>query len=149
MTRDSEYTKTAFGIERHTEKDPKRFTTYEDVETQLLFFFDDERERLQTTKPALPEIFTPEVITNFVTEYTNTINLTMTAEEWFTQLKEIGKKHGFASNNAEFKEGGYIGKVGDLAMFLRIQLCCTARTPDLFSVMKVLGKERVIERLKK
>jgi glutamyl-tRNA synthetase len=67
---------------------------------------------------------------------------------WFEQLKEIGKKYGYAANNAEFKEGGYVGKVGDLAMFLRIQLCNAKQTPDLFSVMKVMGKERVVERLK-
>lgn len=65
----------------------------------------------------------------------------------FEQLKTIGKEFGFAGNNAEFKQGGFVGKVGDLAMFLRIQLCGAKQTPDLFSVMKVMGKERVIERL--
>lgn len=149
MLRDPEYTKAALGIERHTEKDPKRFTTYQDIETQLMFFFDDQRENLQATKPALPENLTSEIVSKFVAEYTQNINLTMTPEDWFAQLKEIGKKHGFATNNAEFKEGGYIGKTGDLAMFLRIQLCCASRTPDLYSVMKILGKERVITRLNK
>jgi len=28
----------------------------------------------------------------------------MTSEERFEQLKQIGKKHGFAAGNAEFKE---------------------------------------------
>jgi hypothetical protein len=32
------------------------------------------------------------------------LDLDFTVEEWFAQLKEIGKKYGFASNNAEFKE---------------------------------------------
>jgi len=73
----------------------------------------------------------------------------MTVEERFAQLKEIGKKYGFAAGNAEFKEGGYVGKVGDLAMLLRLQLCCSPKSPDLFSVMKAMGKERVISRLKK
>ncbi|HOQ79232.1 MAG TPA: hypothetical protein PLW94_03290, partial [Candidatus Absconditabacterales bacterium] len=61
----------------------------------------------------------------------------------------IGKKHGFAGNNAEFKEGGYIGKVGDLAMIIRVGLCASTKTPDLFSVMKVMGKSRIEKRLKK
>jgi glutamyl-tRNA synthetase len=76
-------------------------------------------------------------------------DLSMTVEEWFEQFKAIWKKYWFASNNAEFKEWWYIGKVGDLAMFLRIQLCCSTKTPDLFSVMKVMGKERTTQRLKK
>jgi glutamyl-tRNA synthetase len=82
-----------------------------------------------------------------VTEYVTVLDLTITVEERFAQLKEIWKKYGFAWNNAEFKEGGYIWKIGDLAMFLRIQLCCATQTPDLYSVMQVMGKERVIRRL--
>jgi hypothetical protein len=32
------------------------------------------------------------------------LDFNMTTEEWFDQLKQIGKKYGFAVNNAEFKE---------------------------------------------
>jgi glutamyl/glutaminyl-tRNA synthetase len=32
-------------------------------------------------------------------------------------------------------------------MLLRVVLCKAARTPDLYSVMKVMGKERVMERI--
>jgi hypothetical protein len=32
-------------------------------------------------------------------------------------------------------------------MFLRIQLCNAKQTPDLFSLMCVMWKERVVERL--
>lgn len=46
MQTDVDYVKAAMNIERHTAKDPKRFTTYVDVETQLNFFFDDERTKL-------------------------------------------------------------------------------------------------------
>jgi len=42
---DVEYAKAAIGIERHTEKDPKRFTLYSDVQNQILFFFDSEWEK--------------------------------------------------------------------------------------------------------
>lgn len=155
MKTDVPYVKAALNIERHTTKDPKRFTTYLDVETQLKFFFDDERTKLRDEElgkrneglAPSPYHLPPEVVKKFVDEYIQTLDLSMSVEEWFAQLKEIGKKYGFASNNAEFKEWGYIGKTGDLAMFLRIQLCCATQTPDLYSVMQVMGKERVIKRL--
>ena len=89
MQTDVEYVKAAMNIERHTAKDPKRFTTYADVETQLKFFFDDERTKLQISKPALPEICTAEVMKPFVDEYSQVMNLSMSVEEWFAQLKEI------------------------------------------------------------
>jgi hypothetical protein len=34
-----------------------------------------------------------------------------------------------------------------LAMFLRIQLCNAKQTPDLFSLMKVMWRDRVVKRL--
>lgn len=151
MQSDVDYTKAAMNIERHSEKDPKRFTTYADVETQLKFFFDDERTKLNGNIETLKEgnvIADKVLMQKFVDEYSQAMDLNMSVEEWFAQLKEIWKKYGFAGNNAEFKEWWYIGKIGDLAMFLRIQLCCAAQTPDLFSVMKVMGKERVLKRLK-
>jgi hypothetical protein len=42
---DLEYVKSAMNIERHTEKDPKRFTLYSDVQSQMLFFFESEWEK--------------------------------------------------------------------------------------------------------
>jgi len=101
---DPDYVKSAMNIERHTVKDPKRFTTFVDVDSQIRFFFDAEWEKLLANKPVLPEMFTAEVLGKFVPEYIEALNLDMTPEEWFEQLKEIGKKHGFASGNAEFKE---------------------------------------------
>ncbi|MFA5747486.1 MAG: glutamate--tRNA ligase [Candidatus Absconditabacterales bacterium] len=142
-----DYTKQALNIERHTEKDPKRFVTYQDIDGQLRFFYDKEREKLILNKPNFADSLNSEIIKNFISEYIQVLDLNMSLENRFEQLKQIGKKHGFASNNAEFKEGGYIGKVGDLAMLIRIQLCCTSKTPDLFSVMKVMGKDRVMKRL--
>lgn len=149
MISDVDYTKAAINIERHTPKDPKRFTTFKDVESQIIFFYDSEREKLFVNKPDLPEIFNDDWIGKFISEYASVLDLDMSIEDWFVQLKEIWKKFWFAWNNAEFKEGGYIWKIWDLAMFLRIQLCCASQTPDLFSVMKVMGKERVIGRLAK
>jgi glutamyl/glutaminyl-tRNA synthetase len=48
MEKYTDYAKVAIAIERHSEKDPKRFTTFLDVEQQLRFFFDEERHNLIT-----------------------------------------------------------------------------------------------------
>ncbi|MBU0626357.1 hypothetical protein KKG31_06850, partial [Patescibacteria group bacterium] len=101
---DLTYAKAAMNIERHTKKDPKRFTTFTDVEGQIMFFFDAEWEKL--IKDVKRETYNVErdVVSKFISEYTEKLDLDMTVEEWFDQLKEIGKAHGFAGNNGEFKE---------------------------------------------
>lgn len=155
---DVDYAKSALNIERHTEKDPKRFYTFKDIDTQLRFSFDSEREKLVKNGELRAKSedgkinwfgdFDMNVMKNFIDEYISVLNFDMTVEEWFDQLKQTGKKYGFAANNAEFKEWWYIWKVWDLAMFLRLALCASKRTPDLFSVMKVMWKDRVENRLK-
>lgn len=97
MQSDIDYTKAAMNIERHTAKDPKRFTTYADVETQLRFFFDSEWEKLrnegqgQRNKDLVPSTFilSPDILKKFVEEYISVFDLTMSVEERFAQLKEI------------------------------------------------------------
>jgi hypothetical protein len=72
----------------------------------------------------------------------------MSKEEWFAQFKDIGKKYGFAPSNGDFKAWWYVWRIGDLAMFFRIQLLWSPTTPDLYESIKVMGKERAMERLK-
>ncbi|MEI6774585.1 MAG: hypothetical protein WCL18_07560 [bacterium] len=88
---DVSYVKAALNIERLTPKDPKRFTTYTDIETQLRFFFDTEREKLRIDHNLSTFNFplSIDVLKSFVSEYVSVLDLDMSVEEWFAQLKEI------------------------------------------------------------
>ena len=87
-----DYATAALSIERHTPLDPKRFNTYADTESQVRFFFDEEYKKLLSDRPSWPDMFTSELVSSFVSEYRNVLDLTITKEDWFAQLKEIGKK---------------------------------------------------------
>ncbi|MEI7918943.1 MAG: hypothetical protein WCH65_01685 [bacterium] len=91
MQTDIPYVKAAMNIERHTAKDPKRFTTYADVETQLRFFFDSEREQLKVDHnlSTFNVQLSTDILRQFVDEYSQAMNLDMSVEERFAQLKEI------------------------------------------------------------
>jgi len=62
---------------------------------------------------------------DFLSEYETALDFDMESMDRFMQLKEITKKYGFAGNNKEFRDGDFIGKVGEIAMFMRIQLAAT------------------------
>ncbi len=166
LTDDVKLAKKWIAMERHTEQDPKRINTFNDIENQIDFLYDDIWEQklnnLKTEKnnsvetdisvwqnnSILPECLTEELISRFVDTYEQKLDLSMDKQLWFDQFKEIWSELWFAKNNKEFKSGDFIGKVWDLAMFLRIMLCGSKQTPDLYAVMWVLGKEKVIERLR-
>jgi glutamyl-tRNA synthetase len=88
---DPDYALAAISSERHTDLDPKRFSAYADVDSQIKFFFDEEYKKLLAEKPSRPDMMTPDLAREFVSIYTTQLDLTMTKEERFTQLKEIGK----------------------------------------------------------
>ncbi len=155
-----DYMTAAMWIERHTPKDPKRFARYNDVYDQLLCFDDDLFNGLEY--PDFSEKLTQADAEAFLADYkdeevflsirddvddTSWDALQARVQEWFAHLREIGQKHKFAINNAAFKEWWWKWKTWDLAMLLRIVLCKAWRTPDLYSVMKVMGKERVLHRI--
>ena len=43
----------------------------------------------------------------------------------------------------------YKGNVADISTVLRVALTSKSMTPDLYEIMNILGKERVIERYKR
>ncbi|MBQ9553866.1 hypothetical protein IJU97_02670 [bacterium] len=75
MKEDPEYTKSALNIERHTEKDPKRFTLYSDIEKNILFFFDKKRPEIKANKPEYPEGIPQETWKNFAEDYAQNYSL--------------------------------------------------------------------------
>ena len=109
LTSEPDYYKAAINIERHTEKDPKRFTLYSDVKNQILFFSDDCWNAQKEERKNLIAELGLQNLSEFVREYCEIVDLeTEDTMVRFTQLKEIGKKYGYAANNAEFKQGGFI-----------------------------------------
>ena len=64
-------------------------------------------------------------------------------------MKELCEPLGFTPNVKEYKKSPeqFLGHVGDVSTVVRVAVTGRKNTPDLFSIMTVLGKERVLERL--
>jgi glutamyl-tRNA synthetase len=143
-----DYIKQALNIERHTEKDPKRYVLYGDIYEQLCFFDDTVRKDRVELGIERPTDFDQATIRDLFVAYADRIDLSLSVDERFADLKDFGSQHWFAVNNAQFKEWWYIGKVGNLAMLLRLALTWVAHTPDLYAMMQIMDRERVSQRLK-
>ncbi len=69
---------------------------------------------------------------------------------WFEKLKAVAASAGFAAENSEYKAHpeAYKGSVSDAAEVLRIAVTGSPNSPDLCTIMGILGKERSLARLK-
>ena len=63
--------------------------------------------------------------------------------------KKLSIKNGYAGNPKEYKNepDKYKGHVGDVCEALRVMITGRTKSPDLFSIMKILGKTRIKERI--
>ena len=77
------------------------------------------------------------------------------AQVWFAKVKDTASKLGFAADMKDYKLNpeNYKGSVADVAEVLRIAVTGHANTPDLWTIMQILGeretKERIAEAIQK
>ncbi len=70
---------------------------------------------------------------------------------WFEKVKQVASENGFATDMKAYKANpeNYPGNVSDVAEMLRIVTTGLSNTPDLWTIMQILGEEKTIARLKK
>ena len=70
---------------------------------------------------------------------------------WFEKVKAVATENGFATDMKAYKADptAFPGNVSDVAEMLRIATTGLANTPDLWTIMQILGEERTLARLDK
>ncbi|MBD5632425.1 MAG: glutamate--tRNA ligase [Clostridia bacterium] len=68
---------------------------------------------------------------------------------WFAKVKQVAGKVGFATEMSDYKANPekYTGNVSNAAEIIRIAVTGSANSPDLCTIMSILGKERSLKRL--
>lgn len=139
-------------IEREQEKPRKDYAKYSDIYPAITFFYDDfYNEALKEKVLPWNENFSKEDIKLVLETYSKTINLKLDQESWFNTIKELASSLGFAANVKDYKKNkeAYKGHVGDISEMIRIAVSTSKQSPNLYFVLKILGKDKVIERLQK
>ena len=84
-------------------------------------------------------------------KYKEVYNESDTQEEWFNRIKELCNSLNYATDMKAYKNdsSSYKGSVVDVKNIIRIALTSLTTTPDLYSIMQILGKEKVLARFEK
>jgi glutamyl-tRNA synthetase len=148
MEENRKYCIEILNIEREGDQIRKDIVKWEDVYDQFSIFFDDMYEELG--RKEMPENVEKEDVGLIIEKFLESYDIEDDSKNWFDKIREIGEELGYTSDYKAYKTNPdkFKGKVGDVAMVLRIALTKKRRTPDLHQVMQVLGKEKVEQRLK-
>ena len=143
-----EYALEMFNIERCQKKPRKDYANFKEIKSYTWYMFDelftgDISYEFQTIND-MEEI--KKILKLYLDKYYNENDDEQT---WFERLKDLSMELGYAREVKEYKENPdkYKGHVGDISMVLRVAMTSKAMTPNLYQIMKLFGKERVIKRL--
>jgi len=144
-------------IEREKENPRKDYAKYSDIYPIISFFYDDvyneiDKNTLDWTimksKGETRDV-DKSIVKSMLEEYMNTYNVDLDEESWFNNLKALAEKYNFTSDRKAYKANpmDFNGQVGDAAGFIRLCLAGRKNTPNIYFVQKILGKEKVFERI--
>ncbi len=149
MLRDKEYALKVFGIERGNQKPRKDISKWSDVKENISYMYDG---KFTVEEYPYQVINDKEDINKILKLYIEKYyNESDDKQTWFDKIKELSGEMGYAKEVKEFKANPdmYKAHVGDVSTVLRVALTGRTNTPDMYEIMQVLGKERVIKRLQK
>ena len=142
---DPEYTEGIFSIDRGGKKPRKDIAKWSDAKEYSAYFFDE----LFIPSYDYPEHIEKADMAAALKKYREVYSPETPKEEWFAVIKSICPELGFAAETKEYKQNPdkYKGSSGDLSTVIRIAVTGRRNTPDLSSIMALLGGEKVDKRL--
>ncbi len=151
MLKDKEYALKVFGIERGNQKPRKDISKWSDVKENIEYMYDD---KFYSKKQDYPyQVISDKkdiekILRLYIEKYYNEEDDKQT---WFNKIKSLAGEMGYAEEVKVFKEnpGMYKAHVGDVSTVLRVALTSRTNTPDMYEIMKILGKERIIKRFER
>ena len=144
-----EYAQNIFNIEREQKKPRKDYVMYSTIKNEVWYMFDEYFSGnlnyifdKVNDKKEISEILKTYLEKYYVFDHDETT--------WFEKIKALAISLGYADTK-EYKLNPtqYKGSVADIAAVIRVALTTTNQTPNLYQIMKLLGEERVKERLEK
>ena len=142
-----EYTINIFSIERYQKKPRKDYESWSSIKKNIWYMYD---ELFTNVEYDFQKITDDKEISKILKTYLEKYYQENDDKDtWFNKIKELTDELGYCSNMKEYKENpdNYKGSVADISTVIRVALTSSSMTPDLYEIMKLLGKERITSRI--
>ena len=144
-----EYTINILNIEREQAKPRKDFACYSEIKSYIWYMFDelfnncDKNYEWQNITD-IDEI--KNIMNVYISKYYDSND---DKDTWFSKMKDLANELGYAANVKDYKNNpdNYKGSIVDISMVIRVCLTTKSMTPDLYDIMKLLGVDRIKDRI--
>lgn len=145
ITDDKEYALKIFSIERGNKKPRKDIGKWSEIKDYIAYFYDELFDGVRGWAENISKEDRAAVLKRYIDVY----DPNGAAEDWFPAVQELAAEMGFARSPKEYKQDpdSFKGHAGDVAGIIRVAVTGRLNTPDLYTIMQVLGADKVKERM--
>ena len=145
LTADEKLSVNILNIDRENPKPRKDIACWSEIKDYISYFFDE----IYKKDYSLPENITSDMAKEILEAYIKEYSADDDKQQWFDRIKALCEPLGYTPNVKEYKKNpeAYKGHVGDVSTVIRVAITGRRNTPDLYSIMQLLGAEKVNERL--
>lgn len=143
--KDADYATAVLNIDRGNKKPRKDIAKWSDIPDYISYMYDETyAENYELTGNA-----NSTLAIKALELYKDIVDAKDDKDVWFDKIKSICAPLDCTANVKEFKQNpdAFKGHVGDISTIIRVALTGRTNTPDLHSIISLLGQERVIERI--
>ena len=144
-----EYATNILNIEREQKKPRKDYASYSEIKNQIWYMFDELFNNVKHN-------YDYQTI-NDKTEINNILNTYISKyyqedddkEAWWNGMVNLCNDLGYTTDMKAYRENPtqFKGSIADVSTVIRVSLTTSSQTPDLYEIMHLLGKERIVNRI--
>ena len=140
-----DYARKILAIGRGGKKPRKDLAVWKDAKPYMDFFYDDYLQAPEFD-PAFDKALIADVLNRFLASY----DIADDSAVWFNKVKAITEAIGFTTDMKAYKADptAFPGTVADVSTFIRQAVTGKTNSPDLYTVMQILGAERTCQRIR-
>ena len=145
LATDPDFATSILAIGRGGKKPRKDLATWKEAKGYMGFFYDAYLEA-----PVFDEKFSKETVALVLSKFLDCYDFADDSSVWFDKVKAITEEIGFTADMKAYKADptAFPGTVADVSTFIRQAVTGKTNSPDLYTVMQILGYDRTVARIK-
>ena len=145
LNSDPAFATSILAIGRGGKKPRKDLAVWKDAREYMGFFYDGYLEA-----PVFDEKFSKETVAAVLNKFLESYDPADDSGVWFDKVKAITNEMGFTTDMKAYKAdpSAFPGTVADISTFIRQAVTGKTNSPDLYTVMQILGYARTCQRIR-
>ena len=142
---DPQFAQAILAIGRGGKKPRKDLAVWKDAKDYMGFFYDE-----YLTTPIFDEKFDNATIVDILNRFLEKFEINDDSAVWFDKVKALTEEIGFTTDMKAYKADptAFKGTVADVSTFIRQAVTGKTNSPDLYTVMQILGYDRTVARIR-